>query len=72
MSQILLIDSETGETREATQADMNSIGYGAARLHLDNCKLRNEVARLREYLHAIEEAKTLELAVNQAALALCL
>jgi hypothetical protein len=49
---------------------MNSIGYGAARLHLDNCKLRKEVARLREYLHVIEDAPTLELAVNQAALAL--
>jgi hypothetical protein len=65
-----LVDSETGETREATQADMNSIGYGAARLHLDNCELRKEVARLREYLHVIEDAPTLELAVNQAALAL--
>jgi hypothetical protein len=36
----------------------------------DPVRLRKELARLREYLHVIEDAKTLELAVNQAALAL--
>jgi hypothetical protein len=33
-------------------------------------KLRAEIARLREFLHRIEDAETLELAINEAGRAL--